>query len=114
MNNKNILRQKLKGEGDMGKLTKPKRDRRTPLQKEIESVLANMATMDPASAEYGTYADHLKVLYEAKATEKSKRPSTDVIISTAGSLIGILMIIKHEQLNVISTKALQFVTRGKG
>lgn len=96
----------------MRKLTK--RDKRTMLEKEIESVLADMATMEPASEDYGVYADHLKVLYEAKATEKSKRPSTDVMISTAGSLIGILLIINHERLNIISTKALQFVTRGKG
>lgn len=95
----------------MLKLTK--RDKRTMLEKEIESVLANMAAMDPASEEYGAHANHLKVLYEAKATEKSKRPSTDTMISTAGSLIGILLIINHERLNVISTKALQFVTRGR-
>lgn len=42
---------------------------------------------------------------------RSWKPSPDAIISGAVSLIGILAILHHEKLNVVSSKALGFVGR---
>ena len=40
-------------------------------------------------------------------------PSADTMIVVAANLIGILAIIHHEQVGVITSKALSFVVRGR-
>ncbi len=90
-----------------------KRDKRTNLEKEIDNVLAVMASMDRSSEEYSTTAANLTELFKAKAQEKSRQVSPDTIAVIAGNLLGIGLILGYEQANVITTKALGFVLRGR-
>lgn len=89
------------------------RDKRTPLEKEIDTVLDTMGNISPDSKEYEAMAKNLKVLYEAKALEKSKRVSPDTIAVVAGNLLGIGLILVYEKANIITTKAIGFVLRGR-
>lgn len=91
----------------------PKKDKRTLLEKEIDSVLRTMEHLSPGSEVYAKMADNLVKLYEAKATEKSRRVSPDTVLTVLGSAFGIVWITHHEKLNVISSKAMQFVLRGR-
>jgi hypothetical protein len=46
-------------------------------------------------------------------TEKNPPVSRDVLAGIGANLLGIFMIIKHESVNVISSKALSFVIKSK-
>lgn len=90
-----------------------KRDKRTDLEKEIHSVLCNMSTYLPDSEEYTKQAENLERLYKAKSYEKDRRVSLDTIAVIAGNLLGIALILGYEKTEVIRTKALGFVIRGR-
>jgi hypothetical protein len=55
--------------------------------------------------------DQIAVLYKLKEVDSRKRVSPDTLINVAANLIGILIIVKHEQVNVISSKALAFIRK---
>lgn len=95
------------------KLTDLKRDRRTNLEMEIDRLIEIMSYQEANSENYATMAANLEVLMKAKANEKARRISPDTLAIIAGNLLGIGLILSHERLNVISTKALGFVLKGR-
>ena len=95
----------------MIKLTK--RDKKTNLEKEIDDVLSEMELLDKDSKEYRTRVVHLERLYKAKGYDKSRHVSPDTIAIVAGNLLGILIILGYEKANVITSKALGFVIKGR-
>jgi hypothetical protein len=102
----------LKGEVEMfEKITK--RDKRTRLEKEIDSVIQTMSLYHPGSEEYGYIADNLDKLYKTKANEQVRRVSPDTIAVVAGNLLGIVLILGYEKADIITSKALGFVLRGR-
>lgn len=101
----------LKGEKVMFK--KPPRDKRTNLEKEIDEVIDEMHNYSSASEDYTKMTVNLERLYKAKAQERDRRVSPDTIAVIAGNLIGIALIIGYEQANIITTKALGFVMKGR-
>lgn len=82
---------------------------KSKLQIAIDEVLLDMRDHSPRSDEYKTLLDRLTELEKIQAEHKPYRPSPDTLILAAVNLIGIAMIIRHENLNVITTKALSFV-----
>lgn len=95
----------------MIKLTK--KDKRTNLEKEIDSVLKCMNELSPDSEEYQKMAENLERLYKSKSYDKDRDVSPDTLAVIVGNLAGILLILKHEELNVITSKALGFVLKGR-
>lgn len=47
-----------------------------------------------------------------KDKDRSWRPSPDAVVAAAGSILGILAILHHEKLGVVTSKALSFVGKG--
>jgi hypothetical protein len=90
-----------------------KRDKRTNLEKAIDMVIKNMANYSPDSEEYAAMAENLERLYKAKANECNRRVSPDTVAIIVGNLLGILLILGYEKANVITTKALGFVIKGR-
>lgn len=84
---------------------------KSQLQVAIDEVLFQMSSYPADSDEYATMLDRVKVLEKLKAEDKPSRPSPDTLILAAVNLAGIAMIIRHEQFNVITTKALGFVQK---
>lgn len=95
----------------MIKLTR--KDKRTNLEKEIDCLIQSMAKEAPDTDEYRKMAENLEILYKAKALEKDRSVSSDTLAVVAGNLAGILLILKYEELNVITSKALGFVLKGR-
>ena len=95
----------------MGKTAK--KDKRTYLEVEIDNVLKTMLTMDPASEDYTAMAENLERLYKLKAVDSNKKVSADTMALIAGNLLGLALIMSFEKTNVITTKALGFVLRGR-
>jgi len=90
-----------------------RKDKRTKLEKEIESVLDRMSLLEPDSKEYTAMVVNLEKLYKALPTKGERKVSWDTIITVAGSLLGIVLITKHEKTDIITTKALGFISKGR-
>lgn len=90
-----------------------KHENRDALEKEIHSALDKMSTMDVSSKEYSDSVDNLNKLLEAKEKGKSKSLSPDTLAVIAGNLLGIILILNFEKLDVVTSKALGFVLKGR-
>ncbi len=95
----------------MNKFTR--RDKRSNLEKEIDSVLVIMKGMNPYSDEYTTMTKNLEMLYKAQAHKSERRVSPDAIVMVVGNLLGIGLILTYERTEVITTKALGFILKGR-
>lgn len=94
------------------KLTK--KDKMTPLEKEIANVCSTLYNTSPDSDDYRKIVENLERLVNAQAKLPQKKTlSPDTILTVAGSLAGILLILTYEHSNVITSKALSFVLRGR-
>lgn len=82
---------------------------KSKLQVAIDDVLAEMALHSATTEEYGKLLNQLQNLYTLRETPP--RPSPDTLVQSAAYILGIAMIIRHEELNIITTKALSFVPR---
>lgn len=100
---------------------KPKKDKRTMHQKEIDRIYEAMSKIeDQSSEEYQRLEESLQRLADVQKTQKEatddKRDRTEIIkvlITMGFSMVQIWLIMNHEELRVISTKALGFVIRGR-
>lgn len=90
-----------------------KKDKRTQLEKEIDDVLSGMKCLAKNSKEYEVTIGHLETLYKAKSTEKCNRVSRDTMAIIAGNLMGILLILHYEKLDVITSRAVGFIIKGR-
>jgi hypothetical protein len=84
---------------------------RPGLEKAIDDALLELAACKPDTEEYNLVLDKIERLYKLRAPEQepAKPVSIDTLVAVAGNLAGIVLIINHEKLHVISTKAVQFV-----
>lgn len=80
---------------------------------EIDRVLTLMSKMKPESAEYTAAAVNLDKLHSARSFKKEWSVSTDTIIIAATAIFQTLMILNHEYVGVVSSKALAYVLKGK-
>lgn len=96
-------------------ITKPKKekkDRRTEIEKEIERAVKRLSELDPASEEYTKLTNTIKILCESdekKSTHKYR--IIEVLLGAGATIAQIAMILGHEYLHNITSKALGFVQR---
>lgn len=83
------------------------KDRRSALEKEIDEILAVMAGEDPSTEFYDKCSKQLERLYKLKTVDKTDRKPLDInqLIGAGVSIGSILLIMKYEELRVITTKA---------
>lgn len=86
-------------------------DEPTKLQLVIDEMLDALLKSKEGSNEYTTLVDQLTKLYKLKEIDLPKRISPETWATVGGSLAGILLIIGHERIHVIATKALGFVMK---
>ncbi len=89
-----------------------KRDKRTQVEREIDKqldILISRARTPEEISEMLSLMERRDELREKKKVHVS--PDTIAII--AGNLAGILLILNYEQFNVVSSKALGFVIKGR-
>jgi hypothetical protein len=82
------------------------------LKVEIDRLTLELSGLNPESKEYAQTVEQLAVLHKLWLSER-KQPlfSPDALLAAATNLFGIGLIMSHERLNVITTKALGFVTK---
>ena len=88
---------------------KPKSQR----QREIDRLILELDAHGPSSEEYGNVLDRLQKLHKMEQDYRPDRPSADAVVAAGANLLAVVLIIRHENLNVISTKALSFVSKLK-
>jgi hypothetical protein len=79
---------------------------------EVERVLSVLEQHDPTTEKYQQGVESLRVLCEARS-KKALPIEHDGLLRLAGNLLGIGLILYHERLNVISTRALGLVIKPK-
>lgn len=92
------------------------RDRRSKLDHEIDAVIEQMAAVSADSEDYTAMAQNLERLTKLKeVVEKNKRPklNPNQVLAVACSLIGLVLTLGYERLNVITGKAWSLITRTK-
>lgn len=85
---------------------------RQMLDEEIEAVLEELNNMAVNDDEYEQYLNAYTRLVETRDKQKRKLLSKENAPIIA-NLVGIAMILYHEKANVITSKALGFVTKGR-
>lgn len=84
------------------------------LDEAISDALITLKGLDEQSEEYGTASDQLVKLMKLKnEINPSWRPSPDALVGAAASVLGILLILRYEKLEVVTSKALSFVGKIK-
>lgn len=85
----------------------------THLETAIKRLHDDMLAEDPHTDQYTKMADNLTKLYKLREhdTVKRWRPSPDVVLASTVNIIGILLVIRHEDVNVITTKAMSMVRK---
>ncbi len=91
-----------------------RKDKRTELRKEIDESVQTLRTMD-----FGEdYEKQLEIVerlnkIEIETKKVTIKVSPDTIAIIAGNLLGIALILGFEKANVLTSKALGFVMRGR-
>lgn len=83
------------------------------LDREIEGILQEMQKYDKTSKEYAALVSQLDRLEKMKAEKAKARIKPDTLATIGANLGGIVLILKHEQIAAITSKALGFVIKGR-
>jgi len=89
------------------------RNTETYVDPEIVRIARVLKTHQPHDEQYAKTLEHLSKLHKMRHDELPDRASKDTMINAAANLVGMLMIVHHEHVGVITTKALAFVMRLK-
>ena len=82
---------------------------KTQLDLAIEGVFSEMAGYDADSKEYKKMVARLTELYAIKASNAPDRVSKETMTIVLGNVLGIVLILHYEKLNVVTSKALNFL-----
>jgi hypothetical protein len=80
---------------------------------EVKRVLARMSELDAESLQYNQAAKNLKELMEAKGLKSKATISPEAILAAATNIAGILLILNFEKLDIVTTKAIGFISKGR-
>lgn len=87
--------------------------KKTPLEKEIDKLVLELDSHEPTSEKFGTVVERLSKLHKIQDDRKPERISRNTVITASANILAIIMIIKYEDVNVITTKAMGFIPRIK-
>jgi len=79
------------------------------LNDEVDRVVLYLSSQDPDSESYTHAVQNLKTLCEARAKKAASTIEPEVLITAGVNLLGIVLILRHEQFNVVTTKAMSFI-----
>lgn len=83
------------------------------LDAEVQHVLESMKTLNVSSEEYSVAAKNLQLVCQARNLKICSLIEPEAILLAVTNLLGIIMIMNHERLNVITTKAFSLIVKGR-
>lgn len=90
-----------------------KHDKRTDIEREMDSLISELHECEVISKEYSLILDRVERLNKIRLSDKGNSISPDTLVVVGGNLAGILLILGYERVNIITTKALGFVIKGR-
>lgn len=91
-----------------------KKNETTNLQALIDTTQSQMEAHESDSKEYGAMLTQLEKLYRLQSLETTGfKISPDVLVTVVANLLGIFLILGHERLHVVTSKAVNFVVKTK-
>lgn len=90
-----------------------KKDRRTLLEREIDSVIEQMSVYTPYSDEYMKMAANLEVLRKAEANKPKPIIPVEPIVVGIFTLVSTAMVLHFEKADVITSKAFNWIIKGR-
>lgn len=98
----------------MIKLFKRDKTEATSTQELIDAANSALFGMDVDSEEYSKTLDQIERLHKLASREKEgRRVSPDTLALVLGNLVGIIIILNFEKVNVIGTKAIGMIVKPK-
>lgn len=80
------------------------------IEQDLEHVLLLLPKYPPDTEEYAKILTASERLHEMMPKQPRPQPvSRDTMLQIGANLLGILLIIKHEEVHVITSKALSFI-----
>jgi len=101
----------LKGEVSMLKKFTTRKRFKNDLEEMIDKTSKSMLKLEPGTGEYDKLLRCYERLTDIKDKNRKGRVNSETIAGIFGSLAGIGLIIGHERLNIITSKALGFVLK---
>lgn len=83
----------------------------TGIDSAIEDILSEMKGFTAETDEYATMIDQLCKLHAMKVAEKPSNVNPDTLALIVGNIFGIVLILEFERMNVITSKAMSFVSK---
>lgn len=84
---------------------------KTKLEEALDRAYTKLESLEIDSKEYRDTLDHIAKLHKMKEDEKPDSVSKDTMALIVTNLLGIFMIIHHERMDIITSKALPFVAK---
>jgi hypothetical protein len=81
------------------------------LEDEYVRVLTELGSLQRNSQEYAKMLGNVERIHGLMDIRKPSPVSRETLLTIGANILGILLIIKHEDVNVITSKALGFVIR---
>jgi hypothetical protein len=92
---------------------KSTQEQKYKFQDEVDRLLLQLKSLQPESEEYAKTVKQLEVLCTARSHRGSDNISMDTILMVGANLLGILLILNFERANIMTSKAINFVLKGK-
>lgn len=83
------------------------------LDAEIDRAYRDLGDQKIGSEEYQKSLDVVSKLHKLKLEERATGVSTDTMLTVGANILGILLIIRHEHVNVITSRAMGVLQRLK-
>jgi|tagenome__1003787_1003787.scaffolds.fasta_scaffold20106021_1 hypothetical protein len=90
---------------------RPKVD--SPVELELASLFRELKHQSVDSKEYSAILDHIVTLHGLRKDEETAGVNKNTLALIGGNLLGIFMIIRHEHVNVVTSRALSLLTTPK-
>lgn len=81
----------------------------TKLEKARDDALTVLDSLDPIDPDYTKTMTHIETLSNLIAAERRELVSPNTVIMALANIGGILAIVKYEQVNIVTSKAIAFV-----
>lgn len=81
------------------------------LDREFRRAMIKLNSYEPHSKEYGEMLERVQKIQKLRTETKSATVSPDTALTTIAYLIGMLMIVHHEHIGIITTKAISHLPK---
>ena len=76
------------------------------LNKVIDDLTISMSKVEPDSEEYNRMAQNLEILVRTKSSIKETKIDWSTVAMIGGTILQTVLILKHEKIDIITTKAM--------